>query len=322
MTAPVRAKCSPNTAQLIGSSSMRARTFRSLSHAFMPDRTVTGVSMRADVQGHAGRGLPDQQSAPGEDARAVRPGSQLAHHHRHGGDRGALSQVFYLGVSWSWVCTFPGTPAPITQGAGQTAPGSTVPSCRLCIGGACPGSPPHLQHQAEGLSPEHHACSTVVAGPCSRFPSPGFGTCRLSHARNTVRERLRVSVCGGGAQIYNQIYNSTYSAFNDGRNLTQLPPTALNYSSPVLSSAVLPTIAYNTEYFYQVSDANGVFTGEVFSFISAPGAFLLLSIATPSFAQHGHVLCSTLPLPGHCCLKVACCMNTRCNAHAPGLGNY
>ena len=67
-------------------------------------------------------------------------------------------------------------------------------------------------------------------------------------------------------QIYNQIYNTSYRAFTQG---TSPPP--LNYSSPVLCSAVLP-VQYNTQYFYQVSDANGVYSATVYSFVSAPGA--------------------------------------------------
>ena len=70
-------------------------------------------------------------------------------------------------------------------------------------------------------------------------------------------------------QIYNQIYNGTYRPFNLGTS--SAPPNALNYTSPVLSSAII-TVTANTQYFYQVSDANGVCTGPVYSFVSAPGA--------------------------------------------------
>ena len=46
---------------------------------------------------------------------------------------------------------------------------------------------------------------------------------------------------------------------------------ALNYTSPIISSAIIP-VAPNTQYFYQVSDTAGVCTGIVYSFWSAPGA--------------------------------------------------
>ena len=76
----------------------------------------------------------------------------------------------------------------------------------------------------------------------------------------------RLCIPAGPPQIYNQIYNTTFGAFTKG---TSPPP--LNYSSPVLCSAVLP-VQYSTQYFYQVSDANGVYSATVYSFTSAPGA--------------------------------------------------
>ena len=69
------------------------------------------------------------------------------------------------------------------------------------------------------------------------------------------------------AQIYNQIYNATYSAFRQG---TSPPP--LNYSSPVLSHAVIPSLAFSTRYYYQVSNSAGACTGPVYNFTSPPGA--------------------------------------------------
>ena len=82
-------------------------------------------------------------------------------------------------------------------------------------------------------------------------------------------------------QIYNQIYNTTYSAFRQGTN-----PPPLNYSSPVLSHAVIQ-VSFSTRYFYQVSDANGVCTGPVYNFVSPPGA----APAPPcpvNMLMHGH----------------------------------
>ena len=67
-------------------------------------------------------------------------------------------------------------------------------------------------------------------------------------------------------QIYNQIYNATYSGFRQGTN-----PPPLNYSSPVLSHAVIQ-VSFSTRSFYQVSDANGVCTGPVYNFVSPPRA--------------------------------------------------
>ena len=72
------------------------------------------------------------------------------------------------------------------------------------------------------------------------------------------------------AQFYNQIYNRTYGPFNRGSSLPA-GANALNYTSPVLSSAIIP-VAPNTQYFYQVSDSAGVCTGIVYNFWSAPGA--------------------------------------------------
>ena len=72
------------------------------------------------------------------------------------------------------------------------------------------------------------------------------------------------------AQIYNQIYNRTLPAFNGGSS-APLKANALNYTSPVLSSAIISVVA-NTQYFYQVSDSAGICTGPIYSFVSAPGA--------------------------------------------------
>jgi hypothetical protein len=96
-------------------------------------------------------------------------------------------------------------------------------------------------------------------------------------------------------QIYNQIYNTTYSAFRQGTN-----PPPLNYSSPVLSHAVIQ-VSFSTRYFYQVSDANGVCTGPVYNFVSPPGA---APAPAPAHSRIGHVkhasFCQTASLTTSC----------------------
>ncbi len=103
---------------------------------------------------------------------------------------------------------------------------------------------------------------------------------RDSSALRQPRREADACLClpAGPPQIYNQIYNTSYRAFIQG---TSPPP--LNYSSPVLCSAVLP-VQYNTQYFYQVSDANGVYSATVYSFISAPGA--PRSVISSNFTLH------------------------------------
>jgi len=63
--------------------------------------------------------------------------------------------------------------------------------------------------------------------------------------------------------VYNQIYNTTVPG-NGGT-------TALNYTSPILHTAVLTSLAPNTKYYYQVGD------GTTFS-----STFNFTSLADPS----------------------------------------
>ena len=104
--------------------------------------------------------------------------------------------------------------------------------------------------------------------PCSvglaRAPSACLGQRTSTERRGADAARPR------RAQFYNQIYNRTYGPFNRGSSLPA-GANALNYTSPVLSSAIIP-VAPNTQYFYQVSDSAGVCTGIVYNFWSAPGA--------------------------------------------------
>ena len=57
----------------------------------------------------------------------------------------------------------------------------------------------------------------------------------------------------------------------------------------MLSSAVISVVA-NTQYFYQVSDSNGICTGPIYSFVSAPGAEALGN-PTPAWETLRTLLC-------------------------------
>ncbi|KAK9830602.1 hypothetical protein WJX81_003718 [Elliptochloris bilobata] len=136
---------------------------------------------------------------------------------------------------------------------------------------------------------------TSTGTPGVDYPAP-------NPALVKTRVRFGLSAAALTTEFYNQIYNSTYRAFLQGTN-----PPPENYSSPVLSSAVIPVSA-NTQYYYQVTDANGVYTGPVYSFWSAPGAATFpqrvlviadLGMSYNSSTTMQHVQASATSLPGN-----------------------
>lgn len=93
---------------------------------------------------------------------------------------------------------------------------------------------------------------------CTAISILGFLFWRLSPSDTTVQTAQAFLV----VQVYNQIYNLTVAG-NGGS-------TSLNYTSPVLHTAVLTNLIPGTQYFYQVGDGTTFSSTFNFTALAAP----------------------------------------------------